>query len=183
VSHAKKVTIAAAAVAVLGAALSLAAGSALNVENASTQAADPAGAGSSVTSVSIHTVPSPISAQQLPPAQPLAVQPPPPLPPPTDAMPASAEPLSAAATSEPEPAAIPVPHQTVSALPSVTPTAAAPLAAATAQSPAAPIAVPPAAPAPMAGPPVAVPAPTEPADAPPPDPVQVVLSPLFSGLP
>ena len=43
VSHAKKLTISAAAVAVFGAALSLAAGSALNAENVSAQAADPSG--------------------------------------------------------------------------------------------------------------------------------------------
>ena len=82
-SHAKKVTIAAAAVAVFGAALSLAAGSAINVEKTSAQAADPAAEaaaptaeGASVTSPSAHTVPAPSPASPPPQVQPLAAPPP-----------------------------------------------------------------------------------------------------------
>src|SRR5262245_20867058 len=66
VSHAKKVTVSAAAVAVFGAALSLAAGSGLNVDNASTQAADPLAADASMTSASVKTVAAPASALPAP---------------------------------------------------------------------------------------------------------------------
>jgi len=193
VTHAKKLTISTAAVAVVGAALSLAAGSALNVEKTSAQAANSAGA--SVTSASVHTVPAPASAPQIPQVQPLAVAPPPapPAPPQTPALPA--DPV-AVVVPESEPVSIPAPEQTVSAAPAAAPTApiapppATPLAAeaaAPAAAPAAPIAPPPAAPlaapAPTAPPPAPV-VPPGPADPPPPpDPLQVVLSPLFGGLP
>lgn len=204
VAHAKKLTIGAAAVAVFGAALSLAAGSALNVENTSAQAAEPAPEGASVTSVSIHPVPP----QPVPQPQPLAVQPPPvPPPPPLTPLPPPAEPV---ATVAPEPVAVPVPKPTVTAVPHgtaaapapVAPPAAAPLAAPVAPPPvaapaqvpppaaAAPVAPPPAAPAPVVPPPAAPtpvvlgPAPAEPTEPPPPpDPLQQVLSPLFGGLP
>jgi hypothetical protein len=196
-AHAKKLTIAAAAVAVFGAALSLAAGSALNVENTATQVADPAPEGASVTSVSVHTV----APQPVPQLQPLAAEPPPvpPPPEPLEPLPPAAEPIASVA---PEPVSAPIPEPTVTAVPHaiapspapVAPPAAAPLAAPVAPPPAAaPAQVPPpaAAPAPVAPPPAAtapiVPpaAPAAPAEAaePPPDPVQQVLSPLFSGLP
>ncbi|MDT5246452.1 MAG: hypothetical protein QOD36_3828 [Mycobacterium sp.] len=161
VSHAKRVTMSAAAVAIVGAALSLTAGSALNVENVSAQEASPSAPGASATSASVHTVPARISAPPAPPVQPLAAEPPPapPAPPETPQLPA--EPLAAAV---PEP--VPVRQQPVSTPPpaaplaapaaSVTPQPAAPLAA-----PAAPIATPPAAPlvAPQAPAAVAPPAP------------------------
>jgi hypothetical protein len=198
VSHAKKVTISAAAVAIVGAALSLAAGSAFNGETVSAQAADPQAEGASVTSASVHTVPTGISAPPAP-DQPLAAEPSsaPPAPPQTPQLPA--EPHSAAV---PEPVSVPVRQQTVSAPPPAAliaaPPPAAPLAA-----PAAPVAPPPAAPlvvppapvaplalppaAPLAAPPAPIaasPPPPEPAVAPPPpDPIQVVLSPLLGGLP
>jgi hypothetical protein len=198
VSHAKRVTISAAAVAIVGAALSFAAGSAFNGETVSAQAADPQAEGASVTSASVRTVPTRISA---PPAsvQPLAAEPSsaPPAPPQTPQLPA--EPLSAAV---PEPVSVPVRQQTVSAPPPpaaplaapaapVAPPPAAPLVAApapaaplvAAPAPAAPVAPPPA--APLAAPPAPIAAPPPPPEEPPPppDPIQVVLSPLFSGLP
>jgi hypothetical protein len=206
VAHAKKLTIGAAAVAVFGAALSLAAGSALNVESTSTQAADPTLEGASVTSVSIHTVPP----QPVPRLQPLAAEPPPvpPPPPPLAPLPPPAEPVASVA---PAPVAVTVPQPTVTAVPHaivpapapVAPPAAAPLAAPVAPPPVAapaqipppaaapaPVAPPPAAPAPVVPPPAAPapvvppPAPAEPVEPPPPpDPIQQVLSPLFSGLP
>jgi hypothetical protein len=198
VSHAKKVTISAAAVAIVGAALSLAAGSAFNGETVSAQAADLQAEGASVTSASVHTAPTRISAPPAP-DQPLAAEPSsaPPAPPQTPQLPA--EPHSAAV---PEPVSVPVRQQTVSAPPPAAliaaPPPAAPLAA-----PAAPVAPPPAAPlvvppapvaplalppaAPLAAPPAPIaasPPPPEPAVAPPPpDPIQVVLSPLLGGLP
>lgn len=193
-AHAKKLTIGAAAVALFGAALSLAAGSALNVENSSAQAADPAPEGASTTSVSIHTVPP----QPAPPLQPLAAEPPPPpAPPPLEPLPPlPAEPVAVApepvVTTAPEPTVTAVPHG-VSAPAPVAPPTVAPLAAPVAPPPAAPapVAPPPvAAPAPVAPPPAAPPAPPplpaeqgEPAEVPPPDPIQQVLSPLFGGLP
>jgi hypothetical protein len=211
VTHAKKLTISAAAVAVCGAALSLAAGSALNVENVSAQAANPPAEGASVTSASVHPAPAPISAPPAAPVQPLAAEPPPAPPPPAAvAPPVPAEPLALpaapVASAAPAPAAVPVPHLAVPAAPPAAPLAApvapppaAPLPAEApgplvAPAPAAPalgaapgpIAPPPAAPlaappAPVGAPPASAPAP---ADAPPPpDPVQAVLSPLFSGLP
>jgi hypothetical protein len=209
VSHAKKLAISAAAVAVLGAALSLAAGSAFNGETVSAQAADPQAEGASVTSASVHTVPTRISAPPAP-VRPLAAEPPPapPAPPQTPQLPAA--PLSAAV---PEPVSVPVRQQTVSAPPPVTPVAApaapvAPPPAAPLVFPPAPVAPPPAAPlvfppapvapppaalvvpppaAPLAAPPAPIAAPPPPPEPevppPPPDPVQVVMSPLLSGLP
>jgi hypothetical protein len=204
-SHAKRVAISAAGVAIVGSALSLAAGSALNVENVSAQEANPPAGGASVTSASLHTVPTRISAPPVAPVQPLAAQPPPAPPAPPETRQLPAKPLAAAV---PEPASVPV-HQTVSA-----PPPAAPLAA-----PAAPVAPPPAAPlaAPLAAPPVPIalppavplavppapiaiappavplavpPAPIAPPPAPdaaepppPPDPLQAVFSPLFGALP
>ncbi|MCW2562372.1 MAG: hypothetical protein JWQ31_932 [Mycobacterium sp.] len=198
VSHAKKVTISAAAVAIVGAALSLAAGSAFNGETVSAQAADPQAEGASVTSASVHTAPTRISAPPAP-DQPLAAEPSsaPPAPPQTPQLPA--EPHSAAV---PEPVSVPVRQQTVSAPPPAAliaaPPPAAPLAAPAAPvapPPAAPLVVPPAPVAPLAQPPAAPlaappapiaasPPPPESAVAPPPpDPIQVVLSPLLGGLP
>ena len=200
-AHAKKLTIGAAAVAVFGAALSLAAGSALNVETASTQAAETADtvdSGASVTSVSVHAVPAPASAAPVPQLQPLAAEPPP------ETLSLPAEP---AAVVAPEPVAVPAPHLTVSTpppapVPVVAPVAqplvVAPLAALVAPPAAAPVAPPaaalavvappPAAPAPVVPPPAAPapaapPPPSDAAEPPPPDPIQQVLSPLFSGLP
>jgi hypothetical protein len=184
--HAKKLTISAAAIAIVGAALSLAAGSAFNGETVPAQAADPQAEGASVTSASVHTVPTRITAPPAP-VQPLAAEPPhaAPAPPQTPQLPAA--PLSAAV---PEPVSVPVRQQTVSA-----PPPAAPLAA-----PATPVAPPPAAPlvvapapvapppaAPLAAPPAPIAAPPPPpepeAPPPPPDPIQVVMSPLLGGLP
>ncbi len=138
-SHAKKVTIAAAAVAVFGAALSLAAGSAINVEKTSAQAADPAAEaaastaeGASVTSPSAHAVPAPSPASPPPQVQPLAAPPPArPAPPKTLAPPAA----SVAAVA-PEPVALP--QHTVSASPPADVSVTAP----DAQPPAGPLAVP-----------------------------------------
>ncbi len=146
-SHAKRVTMSAAAVAIVGAALSLAAGSALNVENVSAQEANPLAAGASGTSASVHTVPARISAPPAPPVQPLAAEPPPapPAPPETPQLPA--EPLAAAV---PEPVSVPVRQQTVSASPPAAPLAVPPGPAA--PPPAAPLAAPP---APAAWPPAA----------------------------
>jgi hypothetical protein len=184
VVHAKKLIIGAAAVAVFGAALSLAAGSALNVENSSAQAADPAPEGASVTSVSIHTVPPP----PVPQLQPLAAEPPPAPPPPPPLEPLPVEPLpppaEPVASVAPEPVAVPVPEPTVTAAPHLAP-APAPVVPPTVAPLAAPVAPPPAAaPAPVAPAPIAPPPPpAEGAEPPPPDPIQQVLSPLFSGLP
>jgi len=188
VAHAKKLTIGVGAVAVFGAALSLAAGSALNVENASTQAADSEAAGASVTSASVHTVPAPTASLPVPQLQPLAAVPPP-------APETLSIPAAPAAVVAPEPVAIPAPVPTVSTPPPAPVPVAAPVAAPVAPPPAAPLAAPvappPAAPAPIVPPPAApapiAPPPPPPADPayepPPPDPVQQVLSPLFSGLP
>jgi hypothetical protein len=156
VSNAKRVTTSAAAVAVVGAALSLAAGSTLNVENVSTQAANSPVADASVTSASVHSVSAPDSAPPVSPVQALAAEPTPapPAPPETPVRPA--QPLAAV---EPEPASVPVPQQTVSAAPVAAPAAPTvpPSAAAIAPPPAAPIVPPPAAPlaAPIALPPAA----------------------------
>jgi hypothetical protein len=195
VSHAKKLTISAAAIAIVGAALSLAAGSAFNGETVSAKAADPQAEGASVTSASVQTVPTQISAPPAP-VQPLAAEPPPAPPAPPAAPQLPAEPLISAA---PAPVSVPVRQQTVSAPPAVPPLAAA--AAPVAPPPAAPLVVPPPAaplgvpPAPVAPPPAApLAAPPAPIAAPPPppepeeppalpDPVQVVMSPLLSGLP
>jgi hypothetical protein len=186
-THAKKVVVSAAAIAIVGAALSLAAGSALNGESVSAQAADPQAEGASVTSASVQTVPTRISAppppvqplaaapppvQPLaaapPPVQPLAVEPPPAPPAPSESPQLPAEPLSVAV---PAPVSVPVRQQTVSAPPHAVP--ASPIAS----PPAVPLAAPP---APIAAPPPP-PEPEEPP--PPPDPVQVVMSPLLSALP
>jgi hypothetical protein len=202
-SDVKKVTTSAAAVAVVGAALSLAAGSALNGEKVSTQAANPQAAGASVTSASVHAVPAPVFSPPAPPVQALDAAPPPatPAPPETHTLPA--EPL---AVVEPEPVSVPVPQHTasppanVSAAPLAAPPAptapppAAPVTAPAALPPAvpaaaaaAPIAPPPAAPLAAPPAPIAPPAqavtPDAPVPPPPPDPLQAVLSPLFSGLP
>jgi hypothetical protein len=193
VSNAKQLTISAAAVAVFGAALSLAAGSALNVENVSAEATNRPGGGASVTSASVHAVHAPVSAPSAAPVQPLAAQPPP-------AVPAAPEPVTSpeplalpsesVASVAPQPVAVSAPHQMVPAPPSATPLAAPVAAPVAAPPPAvapAPVVPPPAAPvaaeqAPLAPPPAATPqAPAEPP--PPPDPVQVFLSPLFGGLP
>ena len=181
VSHAKKVTISAAAVAIVGAALSLAAGSAFNGETVSAQAADPQAEGASVTSASVHTVPTGISAPPAP-VQPLAAEPSsvPPAPPETPQVPAA---LVSAAV--PEPVSVPVHQPTVSAPPPAAPLAAPAAPVAPLVVPPAPVASPPA--APLAAPPVPIAAPPPPPEPeeppPPPDPVQVLLSPLFSGLP
>jgi len=184
--HAKKLTIGAAAVAVFVAALSLAAGSALNVENTATRVADPAPEGALVTSIRVHTVaPQPVPQLQPMVAEPRPVPPPEPLPP-------AVQPIASVA---PEPVAAPVPEPTVTAVPHAiapSPGPVAPLAAPSAPPPAAapaqisppaaapaPVAPPPAAPAPIVPPPALM----EPAEPPPPDPIQQVLSPLFSGLP
>jgi hypothetical protein len=142
VSHAKKVTVSAAAVTVFGAALLLAGGSALNVENASTQAANPLAADASMTSASVHTVPAPAPAPPARQAQPRAAGPPPAPPATTLALPA--EPRAVVA---PERVAAPVPRPTISASPpanvsAATPTVAppAPHLAAPVPSPAAPFA-------------------------------------------
>lgn len=202
-SDVKKVTTSAAVVAVVGAALSLAAGSALNGAKVSTRAANPLAAGAPVTSASVYTVPAPVSAPPAPRVEALAAEPPPATPAPPETLTLPAEPLAAV---EPEPVSVPVPGHTASASPpanvSAAPLAAppapivappaAPLAAPAALSPVvppaaavAPIAPPPAAPlaappAPIAAPPAA-PDPAVPP--PPPDPIQVLLSPLFGGLP
>jgi hypothetical protein len=182
-THAKKVVVSAAAIAVVGAALSLAAGSALNAESVSAQAADPQAEGASVTSASVQTVPTGLSAPPPPvqplaaapppaPVQPLVVEPPPAPPAPPESPQLPAEPLSAAV---PAPVSVPVHQQTVSAPPPAAPHAV----------PAPPIASPPA--APLAAPPAPIAAPPPPAEPeeppPPPDPVQVVMSPLLSALP
>jgi hypothetical protein len=192
VTHAKKLTLSAAAVAVVGAALSLAAGSALNVENVSAQAPNPPAEAASATSASVHTVPAPVSAPPAAPVQPLAAQPPPAPPPPEALAPPAPEPLvlpaEPVASAAPVPVAVAVPHlaaPVAPVAPLVAPVAPPPAALLPAEAPApvaapAPIAAPPAAPPAPLGPPPA-PAPADPP--PPPDPVQAALSPLFSGLP
>jgi hypothetical protein len=156
VSNAKRVTTSAAAVAIVGAALSLAAGSALNVENVSTQTANSQVADASVTSASVHPVSAPVSAPSASPVQALAAEPPPAPPAPPETPVRRAQPLAAV---EPEPASVPVPHQTVSAAPVAAPAApiVPPPTAAIAPPPVAAIAPPPAAPlaAPIAPPPAA----------------------------
>jgi hypothetical protein len=169
VAHAKKTTISAAAVAVFGAALSLAAGSALNVENTSTQGADPAASEASATAASVRTVPAPASTRQAPQAEPLAVQPPQPPPPPETLAVPPAEPL-VVATPEPvavpvprQPVAVPAPRQPVAApVPHLPASAPVPHLPVPAPAPAAPVAPAPAAPlvapvAPPLGAPVAAP--------------------------
>lgn len=171
VTHAKKLTISAAAIAAFGAALSLAAGSALNVENVSAEAANAPAGGASVTSASIHPVPAPVSARPVAPVQPLAAEPPPPPPAPPEPLVPPAEPV---VTAAPEPVSVPVPQHTVSAPPPAAPLAApAPAAAPPPVAAPAPVAPPPAAPlvAPLpaeAPAPVAAPAPAAAPVAPPP---------------
>jgi hypothetical protein len=161
--HAKKLAISAAAVAVFGAALSLTAGSALNIETASTQAAGAVDPGSSAPTASVHPSPAP-PAQPAAQLQPLAAEPPPP-PQPVElpAEPAAAvAPEAVPAAVMPEPVAVPVPHLPVAAsspvaVPVAAPVAAPPLAPVAAAPPAAPalVAPPPAAPALVAPPPAA----------------------------
>jgi hypothetical protein len=153
-SHAKKLSISAAAVAVFGVALPLAASSALNVESASTQAANTAASGASVASASVHTVPAPVvSAPQALLVQPLAAEPPPVQPAPPETLALSAEPD---ATVAPEPVAAPAPQPTIPAAPPATISAAAP----TASPPMALFAAPPT--SPSVDPVVAQPAPIAP---------------------
>jgi hypothetical protein len=178
-SNAKKLTISAAAVAVVGAALSLAAGSALNVENVSAQAANPSAGGVSVTSSSAKPVPAPLWAPPpAAPAQPLAAEQPPAPPVAPESFPPPeplAVPAETVAPAAPEPvAAVQVPRQTVSVAPPAAPVAAPATPAPVAPPPAAPLAV-------EQAPIAPAPAPAE--ESPPPDPFQVALSPLFSGLP
>ncbi|HET7666763.1 MAG TPA: hypothetical protein VFK56_12000 [Mycobacterium sp.] len=155
-SHAKKVTMSAAAVAVLGAGISLAAGSALNFEDASTQAPQPAAAGAPVTSASVRPIPAPASASLVPRVQPLAVAPAPAPPPPAPPPPAQtrARPAQPLAVVAPQPTAAPVsqptahfspPASVAASAPAVVPPAA-PLVAPAIPPPAAPVEVPPAAP-------------------------------------
>ena len=150
VTHAKKVTISAAAVAVVGAALSLTAGSALNVENASVQAAEESDSGASATTASVHSVPAPPPVRPAPELQPLAAVP--------QSQPGPvAPPAETATVAAPEPVAAPVPHLTVAAPSPVADPVAAPAAPP-------PIAAPVVAPAPIAAPgPVAEPVAAPPA--------------------
>jgi hypothetical protein len=207
VAHAKKVAVSAAGVAVVGAALSLTAGSALNGENVAAhaaQAADPATQGAAVTSASIHPVSAPLAAPPGPAALPLAATPASPQAFAPEPVARAAEPVVAAV---PQSTAVPVPQHTAAPpqriatpAPPVAPLAAPAVLPAPAASPLgapapaglvpAPAASPLGAPAPPAGvvpapaPAAAPPVPAEPADQPPPpDPIQTLLSPLFSGLP
>jgi hypothetical protein len=172
-AHAKKVTIAAAAVAVFGAGLSLAAGSAINIDNTSAQArapaaqaAAPAAEGASVISASVHTAPAPRPASSVPQVQSLAAPPPAPPAPPKTLAPPPAEVV-------PEPLAIP--ERTISASPPadvtaavpITPPSVAPLAVPAAPQLVAPLGAPP---GPQLMPPLGVPPgpqPMGPLDAPP----------------
>jgi hypothetical protein len=183
VTHAKKVVMSAAAIAVVGAALSLAAGSAFNGETVSAKAADPQAEGASVTSASVHSVPTRISVPPAP-VQPLAAEPPPappvpPVPPEIPQLPTERLPVAV-----PAPVSVPVRQQTISAPPPLAPPVASPPAAPLVVQPA-PVAPPPA--APLAAPPAPIAAPPPPPEpeepTPPDDPVQVLLSPLFSALP
>jgi len=109
VSHARTVTISAAAVAVFGAALSLTASSALNVENTSAQAGEPVAQSAPLTSASPHPVLAPTSAAPVAKAQPLA--PPPPAPPARlEAIAPPAEPAGVAAASPPATVSAAVPE-------------------------------------------------------------------------
>jgi hypothetical protein len=144
VSHARKVTISAAAVAVFGAALSLTASSALNVENTSTQAGEPAAESAPLTSASPYPVLAPISAAPAAEAQPLAA---PPARPETIAVPqhsASASPPATVSAAVPD---IPLPGSLHGVPPG--PQYVAPLGMPPGPQPAAPLAVP-AAPQPVA---------------------------------
>ncbi len=193
---AKKVAVSAAAFAVVGGVLSLAAGSALNVGEVSMEAANSPAAEASVTS-SVRSVAAPTPAPPAAPVQAMVAQPPPPAaqPTPPETLTLPDEPVAAV---RPERADAPVYQQTVPASPLANVSAAAPTAAPSAAplampaAPAriaaplaAPLAVPPAvplavSPAPIAAPPV----PADPPDPPsPPDPLQIVMSPLLGGLP
>ena len=208
---AKKVAVSAAAFAVVGGVLSLAAGSALNVGEVSMEAANSPAVDTSATS-SVRPVAAPAPAPPAAPVQAMVAQQPPPAaqpaPPETQTLPD--EPVAAV---RPERADAPVYQPTVPASPLANVSAAAPTAVPAAPAPiaapprsaepqAAPIVVPPAAPpaaplaappaAPLAAPPAAPlappiaapPAPAEPPDPPPPpDPLQIVMSPLLGGLP
>ena len=195
-AHAKKVTIAAAAVAVFGVGLSLAAGSAINVDNTSAQAgepapqaATPAAEGASVISTSVHTAPARQPASPVPQVQPLAAPPPaPPAPPKTLAPPPAqvvpkplAIPEHTVSASPPADASAAVPITPSSAAPLTVPDAphlVAPLGAPPGPEPVAPFAVPdaPHLVTPLGAPPGPEPVTPETADpAPPPDPVQAVL--------
>jgi hypothetical protein len=188
----KKVAVSAAAVAVVGAALSLAAGSALNGGEVYMEAENSPAADAPTTSASAHAAPAPVSAPPAAQVQPMVAEPPPAEPAPRETPALPAEPLAAA---RPEHVDVPdhqqtVPQQTVPASPLTNASAAAPAAvppARIAAPPAAPLAVPAATPpaAPLAVPPAPIAAPAaDPAiPPPPPDPLQVVLSPLLGGLP
>ena len=144
VSHARKLTISAAAVAVFGAALSLTASSALNVENTSTQAGEPAAERAPFTSASPYPVLTPISAAPAAGAHPLAA---PPARPETIAVPqhsASASPPATVSAAVPD---IPLPGSLHGVSPG--PQYVAPLGMPPGPQPAAPLAVP-AAPQPVA---------------------------------
>lgn len=190
-NDAKKVAVSAAAVAVVGGVLSLAAGSALNVGQVSMEAANSPAADTSATS-SVRPVaaptPAPPAAPPAAPVQAMVAQPPPPAaqpaPPETPAVPD--EPVAAV---RPERADAPVYQQTVPASPLTNVSAAAPTAPAAPAAPArtaAPLGVPPAVPAaaPLAAPIAAPAVPADPPEPPPPpDPLQIVMSPLLGGLP
>jgi len=144
VSHARKLTISAAAAAVFGAALSLTASSALNVENTSTQAGEPAAERAPFTSASPYPVLTPISAAPAAGAHPLAA---PPARPETIAVPqhsASASPPATVSAAVPD---IPLPGSLHGVSPG--PQYVAPLGMGPGPQPAAPLAVP-AAPQPVA---------------------------------
>jgi len=144
VSHARKLTISAAAAAVFGAALSLTASSALNVENTSTQAGEPAAERAPFTSASPYPVLTPISAAPAAGAHPLAA---PPARPETIAVPqhsASASPPATVSAAVPD---IPLPGSLHGVSPG--PQYVAPLGMGSGPQPAAPLAVP-AAPQPVA---------------------------------
>jgi hypothetical protein len=231
----KKVAVSAAAVAAVGAALSLAAGSALNGGGVYMEAASSPAAAAPMTSTSVHAVPAPVSAPPAAQVPAMVAEAPPAQPAPQETLAPPAEHLAAVT---PEHVDAPVHQQTVPASPFANVSAAAPTAAPLAVpaavpsapivspapivAPAAPLAVPAAvpsapivapapivaaAPAPLAVPamgqpapiaappaaplavpptPIAVPPgapPDPPVPPPPPDPLQIVLSPLFSGLP
>jgi hypothetical protein len=206
----KKVAVSAAAVAAVGAALSLAAGSALNGGGVYMEAASSPAAAAPMTSTSVHAVPAPVSAPPAAQVPAMVAEAPPAQPAPQETLAPPAEHLAAVT---PEHVDAPVHQQTVPASPFANVSAAAPTAAPLAVpaavpsapivspapivAPAAPLAVPAAVPsapivappaAPLAVPPtpIAVPPgapPDPPVPPPPPDPLQIVLSPLFSGLP
>jgi hypothetical protein len=164
----KKVAVSAAAVAAVGAALSLAAGSALNGGGVYMEAASsPAAAASSpaaaapMTSTSVHAVPAPVSAPPAAQVQTMVAEPPPAPSAPPETLAPAAEHLAAVT---PEHVDEPVHQQSVPASPVANVSAAAPTArpadvppAPSVTPAAAPIVAPPA--APLAVPAVAAPAP------------------------